>query len=75
MPIIKMSNIEHNFNNWKKNLNELVFSKIQRNLDDLPDQTYRIWHESKLFNIEQLSIIIIGDYYKVLFDELKFILD
>ena len=67
-----MSNIEDNFNNLKKNLNKLVFSKIQHNLDDLPDQTYRIWHETNLLTIEQLSFIIIGDYYKVLFEELKF---
>lgn len=67
-----MSNIEDNFTNWKKNLNKLVFSKIQHNLDDLPDQTYRIWHETNLLTIEQLSFIIIGDYYKVLFEELKF---
>ena len=70
-----MSNIEDNFTNWKKNLNKLVFSKIKHNLDDLPDQTYRIWHEINLLTIEQLSFIIIGDYYKVLFEELKFNLE
>lgn len=67
-----MPNIEDNFTNWKKNLNKLVFSKIQYNLDDLPDQTYRIWHETNLLTIEQLSFIIIGDYYKVLFEELRY---
>ena len=69
MPII-----EDSFNSWKNKLNEIVYSHIKVNLDDLPDQNYRIWFDMDVLNPKELSFIIIGDFLKQSIEEYEYYL-
>lgn len=55
---------EQTFDNWKKEINSLVLSEIQVNLDELPDLTYRDWYDNNNLTTKQISIIVLGEYYK-----------
>lgn len=55
---------EQTFDNWKKEINSLVLSEIQVNLDELPDLTYRDWYDNNNLTTKHISIIVLGEYYK-----------
>jgi hypothetical protein len=55
---------DQTFNNWKKEINSLVLSEIQVNLEELPDLNYRDWYDNNNLTTKQISIIVLGEYYK-----------
>ena len=55
---------EQTFDEWKEKINSLVKSKIQINIDELPDMTYRDWYENDNLEPDAISYIILGEYYK-----------
>ena len=55
---------ELTFNEWKDKINSLVKNKINIDIEELPDMTYRDWYENNNLTPENISIIILGEYYK-----------
>ena len=55
---------ELTFDKWKDKINSLVKSKIHINIDELPDMTYRDWYDNNNLKPEEISFIILGEYYK-----------
>lgn len=65
-----MSNLT--FEEWKDEINKIVNYTIKRNLDELPDMCYREWYNNNNLNVEEISFIILGEYYKIKDKQLEF---
>ena len=50
------------FNEWKNEINKMVYDKIQCNLEDLPDEDYYILWELK-YTPNHVTDIILKDYH------------
>jgi hypothetical protein len=60
------------FNEWKDEINFLVNKEIQLNVDELPDLNYRELYDNNNLKIKEVSIIILGEYYKILDKQAEF---
>ena len=60
------------FNEWKDKINFLVNKEIQLNVDELPDLNYRELYDNNNLKIKEVSIIILGEYYKILDKQSEF---
>tara|TARA_Y100001970_G_scaffold293320_1_gene439339 strand:- start:6876 stop:7112 length:237 start_codon:yes stop_codon:yes gene_type:complete len=63
---------ELTFEEWKEKINTLVKSKIHINIDELPDMTYRDWYDNNNLQPEEISFIILGEYYKSIDKQAQF---
>tara|TARA_B110000914_G_C15326646_1_gene382758 strand:+ start:210 stop:446 length:237 start_codon:yes stop_codon:yes gene_type:complete len=63
---------EQTFDEWKEKINSLVKSKIQINIDELPDMTYRNWYNNNNLEPDAISYIILGEYYKSVDKQVQF---
>jgi len=52
------------FNNWKNEINDIIYNSMNLNLTDLPDEDYYIMWEDKMCP-KEVAKIIINDYNKL----------
>ena len=56
---------ENHFQTWKNRINTYVYQKIGWNLDDLPDQPYRLWFDDGYLKPSQVACVVLGDFYQL----------
>tara|TARA_B110000259_G_scaffold187621_1_gene242531 strand:- start:1789 stop:2082 length:294 start_codon:yes stop_codon:yes gene_type:complete len=53
------------FTIWKQRIDNYVFDKINRHLEDLPDLSYRQWFDEGYLKPSQVAYIVLGEYYQI----------
>lgn len=52
------------FLNWKEKIDKYVYDTIEFHLEDLPDLQYRKWFDEGYLKPEQVSHIVLAEYYQ-----------
>jgi hypothetical protein len=70
---INQMNNNITFEEWKNEINNNVKNEINIDIEDLPDQNYRVLFDNNTLSSRAVSFIILGNFFNYVIDELELI--